>query len=68
MGKKYHLDYREFIWRSDMAEIDLTEAAAWALIASAVVYGLAARYGRAAAAIGAALAAFAVKAALLDTV
>jgi hypothetical protein len=51
-----------------MAEIDLTEAAAWALIAGAVVYGLAARYGRAAAAIGAALAAFAVKAALLDTV
>jgi len=51
-----------------MTELALSEAAAWALIVSAVVYGFATRYGRAAAAIGAALAAFAVKTVLLDTV
>ena len=54
--------------RDVMTEVDLTEAAAWALIAGGIVYGLAARYGRATAAVGAALAAFAVKAGLLDSV
>jgi len=51
-----------------MSDLDLTEAAAWAIIASGVVYAVVSHYGRAAAAVGAALAAFAVKTVLLDVI
>lgn len=49
-----------------MSELDLTEAAAWAIIVSGAVYALVSRYGHAAAAVGAAIAALAVKTVLLD--
>ena len=49
-----------------MSELDLTEVSAWAIIAAGAAYAMAAHHGRAAAAVCAALAAFAVKAVLLD--
>lgn len=52
-----------------MGGLELTEVAAWALIAAALVYAFVDRYvvhGAAGASIAAALAALAVKAALLD--